>query len=62
MFLLPRDSLTSLGICYIPKLSIYAAVLFFPYNAIQWVPVSKYSSRLVIYASSFILLGRLSLL
>ena len=35
--------------------------LFFTYKATQWVPISEYSSRFIIYVSFFILLGKLSL-
>ena len=62
MFLLPINFLTSLGICSIPKLSKYVTVLLFTYNAIQWIPISEHSSRLITYAPPFILLGKLSLL
>ena len=62
MFLLPTNFLTSLGICFIPKLPKYVAVLLFSYNAIQRVPISEYSSRFITYVPSFILPDRLSLL
>ena len=43
------------------KLSKQVTLLFNEYKAIQWVPLSEYSSRFITYAPSFILLGRLSL-
>ena len=61
MFLLLRNFLISLEICSIPKESKYVTVLLITYNAIQWVPISEYSSRFTTYAPSFILLGKLSL-
>ena len=61
MFLLLINFLISFGICSTPKLAKYITVLVFTYNAIQSVPISEYSSRLIAYASSFILSGKLSL-
>ena len=61
MFLLLINFLTTFGICSTPKLSKYFTVLLFKYNAIQWVPISEYSSRFTTYAPSFILSGKLSL-
>ena len=61
MFLLLIIFLISFGMCSTPKLSNYVTDLVFTYNSIQWVPISECSSRLVTYASSFILLGKLSL-
>ena len=61
MFLLSINYLTSFGLCSSPKLSKEVTLLFNVYKAIQWVPVSEYSSRFITYAPLFILSGRLSL-
>ena len=61
MFLLSINYLTSFGLCSSPKLSKEVTLLFNAYKAIQWVPVSEYSSRFITYAPLFILSGRLSL-
>ena len=45
MFLLPINILVSFGICSTPKLSKKVTLSFNAYNAIQWVPMSEYSSR-----------------
>ena len=58
------NALTSLGICSTPKesklITLLLLLLFCTYKATQWVPISEYSSRFIIYAPSFIL-DRLSL-
>ena len=58
---LSTNILISFGICSTPKLSKYVTLLFNACKAIQWVPISEYSSRVITYAPSFILSGRLSL-
>ena len=42
--------LISFGMCSTPNLSKYVTVLLFTVNAIQWVPMLEYSSRLITYA------------
>ena len=42
-------------------ISLGMASLFFTYKAIQCVPPSAYSSRIITYATFFIVLGKLSL-
>ena len=47
--------------CSVPKLSKYVTVYAFTYNAIQWAPILENSSGFITYATSFTLLGKLSL-
>ena len=61
MFLLPINFLISFGICSTPTLSKYVTLLFNEYKAIQWFPISEYSSTFITHATSFSLLGKLSL-
>ena len=49
------------GMCTTPKLSKYVILLFNACKAVQWAPISKYSSRFVTYALSLALLDKLSL-
>ena len=59
MFLLLINILISSGICSTPKLSQEVTSLLFTCKVTQWVPISEYSSRFIIYDPSFIF-GRLS--
>ena len=59
MFLLLINVLTSFGMFYSKTIKT-SNIIFSTYKEIQWVPISEYSSRLITYAPSFILLGRLS--
>ena len=61
MFLCLIDLLISLGTCSTQKESKQVILLFFTYKAIQCVPTSAYSSRLITYAPFLIVLGKLSL-
>ena len=54
MFLLPINVLTSFGMYSTLKPSKLVKSLFHTYKAIQWVPISEYSLRFIIYAASFI--------
>ena len=53
MFLLSVNFSISFGTCSTPKLSKYVTLLFNAYKAVQWVPVSKYSSRFTTYSPFF---------
>ena len=61
IFLLPINFLISFGVCSTLELSKVVPLILNAYKAIQWVPVSEYSSRFITYVPSFIFLGRLSL-
>ena len=54
MFILFLIFFISFGIYSTPKLPKYVTVLVFTYNAIQLIPISEYSSRLIKHAPSFI--------
>ena len=43
----------SFGIFSTPKPSKYVTLSAFTYKAIQWVPIDSYSSKYIVYASSF---------
>ena len=47
MFLLLMNALISLGICSTPKELKQVTLLFYTYNATQWVLMSEYSSRFI---------------
>ena len=56
MFWFPMDFEIYFGIFRTPKLSNYVTFSAFVYNAIQWVPIDPYSSKLyMIYVPSVIL-------
>ena len=65
LFLFPGNSfmhfLISLGICSTPKLSKQVRLFLLQNNAVQCVPTSVYSPRFIMYAPSFIFLGKLFL-
>ena len=49
MFLFLTNVLISFGICSTQKLSKKVALLLFTCKSTQWVPISEYSSRFIIY-------------